>query len=341
METPIVVIGGSAGSIGALRELFSQFPTDFAAAVFVVVHTNRHSKSHLASVFQRASLLPVSFASDHGPIKPGHIYIAPPDHHLFLETDQMRLIRGALENNMRPAIDVLFRSAAVAHRNAVVGVLLSGMLDDGVLGLVAIQRCGGQTVVQSPEEALFGDMPKNAIAAVEIDHVVAIAQMTDTLLHCLRQPPSTKTAVPQDLAQEAQMARRVTSSPDAMAQIGDMVAQSCPACGGPLWQVKSAPISQHRCHIGHSFTAPALVEAQAHRVEEALWLAFRTLEERGRLLERISATSGNEYLSQTYEQRAQEAFHHADSLRQLLYSLDPEDIAAAAADPMPPQDAEA
>jgi len=341
LETPIIVIGGSAGSIEALRKLFSQFPADFAAAVFVVVHTSRHSESQLASVFQRESSLPVSFASDRHPIKPGHVYVASPDYHLFLETDQMRLTRGPLENNMRPAIDVLFRSAAVAHRHAVVGVLLSGMLDDGVLGLAAIKRCGGKTVVQSPEEALFSDMPKNAIAAVEIDHVVTIAQMTDTLLHCLRQPLDTETTVPQALAQEAKMARRVTSSPDAMAKIGDMVAQSCPTCGGPLWQVKSAPILQHRCHIGHSFTAPALVEAQAHKVEEALWIAFRTLEERGRLLERISATSSNEYLSQTYDQRAQEAFHYADRLRQLLYSLDPEDIATAAADQIIPQDDEA
>lgn len=321
METPIIVIGGSAGSISVLLSLLSQLPPDLKAAVFIVVHTSRQSDSQLAHVLQRQSRLPVNFASDRHPIQPGHIYVAPPDYHLFIETDAMRLFRGPLENNVRPAIDVLFRSAAVAHPDAVVGVLLSGLLDDGVLGLAAIKRCGGKAVVQAPDDAVFSDLPKNAIAAVDVDAIVAIEHMADTLLPYIKQPISPDTVIPQDLAQEATMVRRVMSNTDEMLQFGEMIDQSCPACGGPLWQVNAAPILQHRCHIGHSFTAAALIAAQEHKVEEALWLAFRTLEERGRLLQRISANSSSVSLSQTYHQRSQEAFRHAERLRQLLYSL--------------------
>lgn len=332
METPIIVIGGSAGSISVLLHLLSQLPPDLQAAVFIVVHTSRQGDSQLVHVFQRQSLLPVSFASDHHPIQPGHIYVAPPDYHLFIETDAMRLFRGPLENNVRPAIDVLFRSAAVAHANAVVGVILSGLLDDGVLGLAAIKRCGGKAVVQAPDEAIFSDLPKNAIAAVAVDAIAAIGQMADTLLQYVHQPVASDPVIPQDLVREATMVRRVMANTDEMFQLGDIVDQSCPACGGPLWQVNAAPILQHRCHIGHSFTAAALIAAQDHKVEEALWLAFRTLEERGRLLKRISANSGSESLSQTYQQRSQEAFHHAERLRQLLYSLGPEEGAAKTAE---------
>lgn len=324
MALPIIVIGGSAGSINALLQLLGEFPADLHAAVFIVVHINRQSNSQLASVLQRSSRLPVSFAADRHPIQPARIYIAPPDYHLFVEADRMRLIRGPLENNMRPAIDVLFRSAAVAHRDLVVGVLLSGLLDDGVIGLEAIKRCGGKAIVQSPEEALFSEMPKNAIAAVEIDYIVGIQQMYDCLLQCLNQPPHSTPEPPQDLITESQMVRTVMASADAMSQIGEMVAQSCPACGGPLWQVKSAPILQHRCHIGHSFTSQALIDAQAKNAEEALWVALRTLEERSRLLERISKDfqqKGTQKLSKMYHQLAQEASDHANSIRSLLSSL--------------------
>lgn len=220
MEPPIIVIGSSAGSIEALLKLLSQLPTDLKAATFIVVHTSRRGDSQLASVFQRQSRLPVSFASDRHPIKPGHVYIAPPDYHLFLEADQMRLIRGPLENNMRPAIGVLFRSAAVAHADGVTGVLLSGTLNDGVLGLSAIKRCGGKALVQSPAEALFSDLPENAIAAIAVDQVLAIAELSHYLRQHTEQPVTTQTVVPPDLLREVQMVKRMVSTPGEMSQIG-------------------------------------------------------------------------------------------------------------------------
>lgn len=324
METRLVVIGGSAGAISALRQLLAQLPIDFNAAVLIVVHTRRQANSRLAETLRYKSTLPVSFAVDQQPIQNGQVFVAQPNYHLFVEESEVRLIRGPLENMMRPSIDVLFRSAAVAHRNRVTGVLLSGMLDDGVIGLEAIKRCGGTVVVQSPENALHGELPENAIDTVPIDYMVPIEEMESVLQKCIEQPLAANPEVPEDLDREAQMVRRVMFNTDEMNQIGNMVSQSCPSCGGPLWQIKSSPLLQHRCHVGHSFTARTLMEAQDNSAEQALWVALRTLEERGRLLERLYKDFHQKNrleLSKIYRQRAQEASDHANSIRRLLYSL--------------------
>lgn len=173
----IITIGGSAGSIGVLGDLLAQLPKDFNAAILIVTHMSRQQPSQLSSVLARRTHLSVCSASDGQPIKSGCVYIARPDYHLFVNSGTLQLVRGPLENRMRPAIDVLFRSAAVSYRDYVTGIILSGMLDDGTLGLQAIKRCGGTAIVQSPEEAMCDSMPESAIRNVNVDHVLPVAEM--------------------------------------------------------------------------------------------------------------------------------------------------------------------
>jgi len=171
-------------------------------------------------------------------------------------------------------------------------------------------------------------MPAAAIANVDVDCVAPIATMGSYLRECVDRPLQASTVVPDDLVKEAQMVRRVMFNAEEMAQIGDMVAQSCPSCGGPLWEIESSQLLRYRCHIGHSFTARALLESQQDGAEEALWVALRTLEERGRLLERLDRDSRRESggrLAETYRDRANEAFSYADKIRKLLYSLGSKD----------------
>lgn len=332
MKHPIIVVGGSAGSIGVLSDILAQLPRTIGAAVFVVVHLQRHVPSKLTAVLSRVSVLPVCEATDQQKIQPGQVYVAPSDYHLFLERNNMLLVRGPLENRMRPAIDVLFRSAAVAHRDRVIGVILSGLLDDGVAGLQAIKRCGGRTMVQTPDDAQFSSMPESAIAAMDVDYIVPVAAMADRLQNCVAEPPETETSVPKDIALEAQMVKRVMFNADEMAQMGEPSYQSCPDCRGPLWQMKDSDTLRYRCHVGHSFTAQALVNAQDETAEEALWVALRTLEERARVLERISrdtVQSGAHNLAQRYQERAEQALKHATSIRRLIYASGSEEDTAA------------
>jgi two-component system chemotaxis response regulator CheB len=320
----VFVIGGSAGSIESLKKLLAQLPPDLKAAIFIVVHLKRDRSSHLATVLNKSSRLSVCSATDQSPIENGRVYVAPADFHLYLKSDKMRLIRGPLENHTRPAIDVLFRSAAVAYREYVTGVILSGMLDDGTVGLQAIKRCGGMAIVQSPEDASFTSMPEQAIANNDVDYVVPVSKMGQLLHERTQHQPLNTTTVPKELLLESQMVERRTGGADKMAQIGEMVPQSCPSCGGPLWEISDSQKLRYRCHIGHAFTVQALAETQDTAVEEALWIALRTLEERERLLKRISedhSQKGLSTMAEQYRQRAIEAAQHAENIRQLIYSL--------------------
>ncbi len=177
----IVVIGASAGGIAALQQLVSELPTNFAASVFVVLHMAPQTRSRLPEILGRSGPLPVKHPSDGEEIRAGHIYVALPDHHLLLDRGRIRVVRGARENNQRPAIDALFRSAAQAYGPRVVGVVLTGFLDDGSAGLIAIRRTGGVTVVQDPNEAAAPDMPLHAMEAVKVDHVLPLARIPPLL----------------------------------------------------------------------------------------------------------------------------------------------------------------
>ena len=205
----IIVVGASAGGVEALGELVSLLPADLPAAVFIVLHIPAYGTSVLPGILSRRGPLPAVHPADGEAIRQGRIYVAPPDHHLLLEKDgTVRLTRGPHENGHRPAVDTLFRSAARAYGPRVIGVVLTGTLDDGTAGLQVVKRRGGLAVVQDPEEALFASMPRAAIEAVAVDHVAALAEIGSTLarLAHLPAPAESEAPVTPDLEDEVKVA---------------------------------------------------------------------------------------------------------------------------------------
>ncbi|MBC8073118.1 MAG: chemotaxis protein CheB [Deltaproteobacteria bacterium] len=325
----IVVIGASSGGVEALSKVVGALPNDFPGAVFIVQHTSPSSPALLAKILARESSLPVETAVDGEPILPGRVRVAPPDRHLLLTPDQAVLDRGPLLNRVRPAIDALFRSAAVHHGPAVVGVVLTGNLSDGSAGLAAIKACGGAALVQAPDEAAFPDMPRNAIKAAHPDHVVTLAQMPAHILRALAQP-----LVPHDVPLEIQLEairglRTGAESVPANDRIGSRVPFTCPDCGGPLWEL-GAP-TRFRCQIGHAYDGPTMMVSKTEEAVRALWIAVRNLDERASLLASMAATSRTAKRPNSaghFDTRHAELVDAADAIRRLI-----DDMAAHAAVP--------
>ena len=296
----IVVIGASAGGVEALSELARGLPADLPAAVFVTVHFPAASTSVLPNILSRAGALPAVHAEDRMPIERGTIYVAPPDRHLILAPDGMRLVRGPQENGNRPAIDPMFRSAAVAFGARVVGVVLTGNLDDGTSGLLAIKRRGGLAVVQDPDDALFPSMPRSALKYVDVDRTAPIARLGPLLgeLTGAASPVALRGVgkLPEDAAMTerdgretayAELDMRVIEDPED--HPGHVSPYSCPDCGGVLWELQDGEMVRFRCRVGHAWTADALVDRQADTLDAALWTALRALEERAALSRQMAA----------------------------------------------------
>lgn len=279
----IVVIGASSGGVEAIGRVLAGLPHDLDAAVFVVMHTSASAPALLAQILARESSLPVATAVDGESIEHGCVRVAPPDRHMTLTATHVALDRGPLQNRMRPAIDALFRSAAACHAAAVIGVVLTGNLSDGSAGLTAIKQCGGFSIVQSPDDALFPDMPRNAIEADSPDAIVPLVEIAARIVAAVAEATS-RGAVPPDVRVEALQGLRLGE--DSVAQndsVGQRAAFSCPDCGGPLWRLATTP-ARFRCQIGHTYDERILLAAKTSEAVEALWIAVRTLDERARLL---------------------------------------------------------
>lgn len=314
----IIVIGASAGGLSALTELLASLPADFSAAVFVVQHMAADVTGDvLVRSLAKNSLLSCKRASDGEHIVPGRVYVASPDHHLLVSKTKIIVSKGARENRSRPGIDPLFRSAAVAFGPRVIGVLLTGYLDDGTAGLVAIHRCGGICVVQDPKDAAYPDMPQNALNNAKIDHCVTLAGLGPLLATLVRQRIPKRVPVPTDVALEAKIAERVLSDVAAVDELGDQVPFNCPDCGGVLWQMKKGRELRYRCHTGHAFTAKVLLAEQTKKLEETLWIALRMFEERRNLLVKISDPGSKGY-SPSARARSKESQVHIDRIRAIL-----------------------
>jgi two-component system chemotaxis response regulator CheB len=263
-------------------------------------------------------------AEDGEPIHHGVIYVAPPDQHLLVKKGHVRVTRGPRENRVRPAIDPLFRSAAAAYGAQVIGVILTGYQDDGTAGLLAVKRCGGIAVVQDPQDAPYPEMPKNALAQVEVDYRLPLAHMGVTLEFLVGEEVKHMPPIPEDIILEAELAERVSSNTKTEKIIGEPVPFGCPECGGPVWEIATTPQARYRCHMGHAFTAQALLTDQAEALERALWVALRTLEERVSLLKKLAKhereyKGGKALSTQRYEEEADEVKGHADLIRELLH----------------------
>lgn len=287
----IVVIGGSAGAFEALKRICSQLPADFPAAIFVVIHISPNSRSVMPDLLSRVGHLPARHPEDEEAIRPGTIYVAPPDRHMLLRPGRIILRRGPHENRSRPAIDPLFRSAAVAYRSRVIGVVLSGFLDDGSAGLAAIKACGGICVVQQPNDAMWPEMPRNALAQDHVDHCATVAELPSLLRRLVLMPPGTMPPVPHQLILEAGISAHETSTTPEPAQVGNPTQLICPQCGRVLNEVVEPGATRFRCQIGHAFTAETLVTAQDEELERALESALCMHRERIVLFRRMQQQS--------------------------------------------------
>ncbi|MBR1173381.1 chemotaxis protein CheB [Bradyrhizobium sp. KB893862 SZCCT0404] len=325
----IIVIGGSAGATAPLKRILADLPPDVPAAIFIVLHIPAQGIGILSTVAAGAGRLPVHQAVDGMKFERGHVYLGAPDHHLLLSGDHIQLGRGPRENMVRPAIDALFRSAALHHGPRVIGVVLSGLLSDGAAGLNAIKRCGGTVVVQDPAEAIAAEMPNRALEATTADLCVTAARLGDVLSELAREPPGAVLPIAPDIRLEVEIAagERIGSAP--LADIADPAALTCPSCGGVLSEVREARPARFRCQVGHAYTADALAKEQEGQVDEALRVALRIIEERAELVHRMAADgrrSGRSAVAEMYALRAAEYREYADMIRRVvLKSLDPPD----------------
>lgn len=322
MKPQIVVIGASAGGFEALRQLFTELPGNLEASFFVVLHIPANSPSHLAKLLNNVSDLRVKNPENGEKIQKGYVYVAPPDRHLLVKQGFIRLYRGPRENRHRPAIDPLFRSAAVAYEAQVLGVIMTGFLDDGSSGLLAVKHCNGITMVQDPEDAQHPDMPRNAIAAVgEVDYQLPLDQMASAIAKIVQQPNHKTSPIPENIKTEAAISERIFSDVPETKTLGSLVPMSCPECSGPLWQIDVDSVRRYRCHVGHGFTAKSLLNQQDKALEKALWAAMRMMEERSRLAFSMAEDEnrkGRDKSAEIFYERAEESRTHSQMLRKLL-----------------------
>lgn len=310
---PIVVIGASAGGVEAIRALVAALPPDFAAAVFVVLHIGAH-KSELPWLLNQKGPLRACHPGDGDPIRAGQIYVAPPDHHLLVERGHVRLNRGPRENWARPAVDPLFRSAARAYGSGVIGVILTGGLNDGTAGLFEVKQHGGTTVVQDPNDAADPSMPRSALRHVVVDHCLPLRGIPALLAELVgkRRPDPLIEGTPAAAPRERE---------DAMTaeyKLDDPVAVTCPDCGGALRRTELGALTQFRCHIGHVYTAEVMVAAQFAAMEWSLGAAMRALSERGELCRQMADKARDAGCASQWTAAMHEAKERTGVLRDLL-----------------------
>ncbi len=303
----LVVIGASAGGVETLKHVVSGLPSDLPAAVCIVLHLAPDSPSALAAILARAGTLACHTARDGDGLRDGRILVAPPDRHLIIDDSVVRLSIGPRENNHRPAVDALFRSAAWERGADVVGVILSGTRDDGTAGLAVIKAQGGAAVVQDPEEALYPGMPASAIANVAVDAIVPSTGIAKAIVEMVNGaslpdgPPSGGGAGPPE-----------TAGTDVTI---------CPECGGVLSEIHETGATQWRCRVGHRYSPESLVDAQATDIEAALWAAVRALNDRTLLLQRMSdqlQSRGQIRSARRFRRRADQAEEQAKLVRHAL-----------------------
>jgi two-component system, chemotaxis family, protein-glutamate methylesterase/glutaminase len=302
----LVVIGASAGGVIPLAQLCAALPADFPAAIVVAMHLATKARSHLASVLQRSTPLEVVTASDGAALRGGTVFVAPPDHHTVIREGVIGLNHGPRENRHRPSIDALFRSAAAARGPAVVGVVLSGALDDGAAGLHCIERAGGVTVVQDPQEAQFPSMPESALRAVAAQHVLSVRAMPALLDGLVRAPLSAGPVLEEHAVEESRAASGFV----------------CPDCGGSLSEIQEGRLIRYECTIGHRYSPITLDAASDEATEAALWSALRALRESAavdRRLVELAASGRAVTAGASYASNAADKEQQADRIEALLF----------------------
>ncbi len=319
----IIVIGASAGGVPALCELVRRLPDELDAAVFIVLHIPAQSPSRLHDILGRCTTMKVLAAEDGARIRPGQIVVAQADRHLMVDEKVIRVTRGPKESRVRPAVDVLFRSAAAAHGPRVIGVVLTGTLDDGTAGLWAIKDRGGVALVQEPATAEFPSMPESAIRNVAVDRVLPVEKLAGELARRLKEEPSTDAMrpVPERMRVETLIAREGNGLQAGSMDLGSLSKYTCPECHGVLVQIEEGTITRFRCHTGHAFSIKSLLADVNEAIDTGLWATLRAVEERIMLLEhmhRLASTSGATAAAEAAREQAESARERVETLRALV-----------------------
>jgi two-component system, chemotaxis family, protein-glutamate methylesterase/glutaminase len=324
MRRDLVVIGASAGGVEALRIVIGMLPRDFRAAVCVVVHTSPASPGVLGGILRRAGPLEATTVVTRERLKPGMVYVPGPDLHLVVQPTMAVATRGPRENRFRPAVDPLFRSAAQAYGPRVIGVILSGGLDDGTAGLWAVKRMGGVTLVQDPEDAMVQSMPRHALQHVEVDHVLPAARIAAMLERLTSEDIAEAGGyvVPESTKIEVEIARQTSPLEAGVQRLGEPSTYACPECHGVLLRMAEGERVRFRCHTGHAYSSESLISEMDQAIEDALSISIRALQEKAILVRDLAQRTTDARHAEDLRLRAEEAQQRAEMLRQATLALD-------------------
>jgi len=319
----IVVIGASAGGMDALQKVVSRFPADLPAAVFIVWHLSPGLKTILPSVLNKSGPLRAGHPSDGDRIERGLIYVAPNDHHMLVENGYIRVTKGPKENRFRPAVDALFRSAAYIYGPRVIGVVLTGALDDGTAGLYTIKLRGGTAIVQEPADAMIRSMPLNALEHTNPDYTLPVAGIGDLIARLVHEEAGPLPTIERDEEEKTRLEVKIAEGRDALEEnvmrFGELSPFTCPDCRGVLTLLKEGKIVRFRCHTGHAVSASSLLQGANEILEEKLWDGVRALDEAVMLLNRLGekfAAAGNTRAAEQCFDKAREAHQRAHAIRE-------------------------
>ena len=321
----IIVMGASTGGFEAFKKIISSLPADFTVPIFIVWHMSPDIHGVLPQVLNRINSIVASHAYNNEEIKQGRIYVAPPDHHMLVEDGKILVTHGPKENRFRPAIDPLFRSAAYTYGNGVIGVILSGALDDGTAGMWAIKHYGGIAIVQDPMEAEVPSMPNSALREVQIDHCVSLSELPKLLVHLSNEPVNQNAAIMKDdqTKKEIQIAAEEKALEKSIFKLGELSPYTCPECHGVLTRIQNDNIIRYRCHTGHAYSTDALMAAITEKIEDSLYGALRGMDESIILLNHMGdhyAEANQPKLAALYFKKAKEASERSEWVRKSIIS---------------------
>jgi two-component system chemotaxis response regulator CheB len=311
----IIVIGSSAGGVTALKELTSSLAGDLEATIFIAQHLAPDIPSLLPRILSHPGKMKAVHPQDGEEIRKGMIYVAPEDHHLIIENEHILVKRGPKENGFRPSVDALMRSAAYWYGSRVLGVVLTGYLNDGTSGLWSIKQFGGTTIIQNPEDALYPDMPLNVLEHVQVDHVLSLSEIAPLIMELVKtSPPPTpemEVLTRRRIKTELEIAAQQNAFEKGIIHMGKTSNLTCPECGGSLTEIQEASHTRFRCHTGHSFSTSSLMSEISESVETRLWQSLRSMEEGIILLEQMASQAEHSVITAD----AEALFARASGLR--------------------------